>query len=212
MQKAVGKKILNVEIYRGKMNTENKTKLKQTFTDWKTYVFGFFPMLLLLACVVLLIVQLSNRSYTAVSVAVEAAGILLSELILGCSGLVNYLRHKNKRNIAAFGILLLSLLAFAVLNVYVIAEIPNFFRLSSESEKLGAEYRQVLENGETDKTLHDAWRKAKEKSDEAYLSLSIMSLSGQAVLSVGGLIASAISKDPREKEENGGRKSNDVLM
>lgn len=195
------------------MKAESKEKLLKKVKDWKFWVFGILPIVMIAAALVFALVQESNakQGATDVTTLLVALGVITAAIVLSSVGMIFDLRkEKNKRNKILKIISIVLLLIFAGVECYVYATyLPKYYDSQVRVDELYEQYEAASESG--DKELSDVlWREWRDEIDaktELYLRFNEYHLINLVVCGMSSLVLTLFKKsDTDEKSEptNGG--------
>lgn len=198
------------------MKAESKEKLLKKVKDWKFWVFGILPIVMIAAALVFALVQESNAKQGAemnVTTLLIALGVITAAIVLSSVGMIFDLRkEKYKRNKVLKIISIVLLLIFAGVECYVYATyLPKYYESQARVDELYGQYEAASESG--DKELSDVlWREWRDEIDaktELYLKFNEYHLINLVVCGMSSLVLTLFKKSDTDENSEPTKDGND---
>ena len=198
------------------MKAESKEKLLKKVKDWKLWVFGILPIVMIAAALVFALVQESNAKQGAemsVTTLLVALGVITAAIVLSSVGMIFDLRkEKYKRNKILKIISIVLLLIFAGVECYVYATyLPKYYESQARVDELYGQYEAASESG--DKELSDViWREWRDEIDaktELYLRFNEYHLINLVVCGMSSLVLTLFKKSDTDENSQPTNDGND---
>lgn len=209
------------------MKAESKEKLLKKVKDWKFWVFGILPIVMIAAALVYALVQEGRAKQGAeadVTTLLVALGVITAAIVISsvCT-IIDLRQEKYKRNKILKIISVVLLLIFAGAECYLYsAYLPKYYDSQVRVDELYEQYEAASVSGDKElcDRLWDEWREATNDKSELYFRFNEYHLINLVVCGMSSLVLTLFKKSDTDgkgeqptdadKDKNGGDGGKDV--